>query len=96
MVNRVRKSDVEGFMTALTVTGKAEKTRSGIFKLLSQVFTFAERQGWCEQNPCRSVRRPRVQESSEVRFLSQSDLEALIAAVDVSRSPSDRQTGRSS
>ncbi len=39
MVNRVRKSDVEGFMSALTAAGKAERTRSGIFKLLSQVFT---------------------------------------------------------
>jgi integrase len=87
MVNRVRKSDVEGFMAALTAAGKAERTRLGIFKLLSQAFTFAERQGWCEQNPCRSVRRPRVRECSEIRFLSQPDLEALLTAVDVSEEP---------
>jgi hypothetical protein len=87
MVNRVRKSDVESFMTALTAAGKAERTRSGIFKLLSQVFTFAERQGWCEQNPCHSVRRSRVRECSEIRYLSQPDLEALIAAVDISEDP---------
>jgi hypothetical protein len=37
MVSRVRKSDVESFMTALAAAGKAERTRSGIFKLLSQV-----------------------------------------------------------
>jgi integrase len=87
MVNRVRKSDVESFMTALTAAGKAERTRLGVFKLLSQVFTFAERQGWCEENPCHSVRRPKVRECSEIRFLSQPDLEALIAAVDVSEEP---------
>src|SRR5262249_13539502 len=88
MVNRVRKSDIESFMTALTAAGKAERTRSGIFKLLSQVFiTFAERQGWCEKNPCHSVRRPRVRECSEIRYLSQPDLEALIAAIDVSEEP---------
>ncbi|MGC1852362.1 MAG: tyrosine-type recombinase/integrase [Solirubrobacterales bacterium] len=87
MVNRVRKSDVESFMTKLTAAGKAERTRSGIFKLLSQVFTFAERQGWCEQNPCRSVRGPRVRECSEIRYLSQPDFEALIAAVDVFEEP---------
>lgn len=87
IVSRVRKSDVEGFMTSLAAAGKAERTRLGILKLLSQVFTFAERQGWCEQNPCRSVRRPRVRECSEIRFLSQPDLEALIAAVDVSEDP---------
>jgi integrase len=87
MVNRVRKCDVESFMTALTAAGKAERTRLGVFKLLSQVFTFAERRGWCEENPCHSVRRPRVRECSEIRFLSQPDLEALIAAVDVSEEP---------
>lgn len=83
----MRKSDVEGFMTALTAAGKAARTRLGILKLLSQVFTFAERQGWCEQNPCHSVRRPRVRECSEIRFLSQPDLEALIAAVGVAEGP---------
>lgn len=85
--SRVRKSDIESFMTALTAAGKAERTRTGIFKPLSQVFTFAERQGWCEKNPCHSVRRPRVRECSEIRYLSQPDLEALIAAIDVSEEP---------
>jgi len=74
-------------MAALIEAGKAEKTRSSIFKLLSQVFTFAERQGWCEQNPCRSVRRPRGRERSEIRFLNQAELEALFTAVEVSNEP---------
>jgi integrase len=87
IVSHVKKGDIEAFMAALTDAGKAARTRSGIFKLLSQVFTFAERQGWCEQNPCHSVRRPRVRECSEIRYLSQPDLEALIAAVDVSEEP---------
>lgn len=87
LTDRVMKRDVEEFMAALAEAGKAEKTRSGIFKLLSQVFTFAELQGWCERNPCRSVRRPRVRECSEIRFLSQAELETLIATVDVSKKP---------
>jgi integrase len=87
IVSHVKKGDIEAFMAALTDAGKAARTRSGIFKLLSQVFAFAERQGWCERNPCRSVRRPRVRESSEIRFLSQPELEALITAVDVSAKP---------
>jgi integrase len=86
-VDEVKKRDVEAFMAGLTQAGKAARTRSGIFKLLSQVFTFAQRHGWCEQNPCRSVRRPRVRECSEVRFLNQQELEALTAAVDVSAEP---------
>lgn len=86
-VNRVRKRDVEEFMAAPAEAGLADRTRSGIFKLLSQVFTFAERHGWCETNPCRSVRRPRVRESSEIRFLNQQELEALIASVGVSAKP---------
>jgi len=86
-VGQVKKRDIEAFMAALTEAGKAARTRSGIFKLLSQVFTFAQRHDWCEQNPCRSVRRPRVRECSEIRFLNQGELDALIAAVDVSGGP---------
>lgn len=86
-VNRVRKKDVEEFMAALAEAGLAARTRSGIFKLLSQIFAFAVRHGWCEDNPCRSVRRPRVRDCSEIRFLNQQELDALIAAVDVSALP---------
>lgn len=86
-VSQVKRSEIEAFMAALTEAGKAARTRSGIFKLLSQVFTFALRHDWCEQNPCRSVRRPRVRECSEIRFLNQLELDALIAAIDVSNEP---------
>lgn len=86
-VNRVMKGDVEAFMATLREAGKAAQTRSGIFKLLSQVFAFAQRHGWCEENPCQYVRQPRVRECSEVRFLNQQELDALIAAVDVSTKP---------
>ena len=86
-VGQVKKGDIEAFMVALTDAGKAARTRSGIFKLLSQVFNFAQRHDWCEQNPCRSVRRPRVRECSEIRFLNQQELDALIAAIDVSNEP---------
>jgi integrase len=86
-VSQVKKSEIEALMAALTEAGKAARTRSGIFKLLSQVFNFALRHDWCEQNPCRSVRRPQVRECSEIRFLNQQELDALIAAVDVSDKP---------
>ncbi len=86
-VSQVKKSEIEALMAALTEAGKAARTRTGIFKLLSQVFKFAQRHDWCEQNPCRSVRRPRVRECSEIRFLNQQELDALIAAVDVSDKP---------
>jgi integrase len=86
-VSQVRKSEIEALMTALTEAGKAGRTRLGVFKLLSQVFTFAQRHDRCEQNPCRYLRRPRVRECSEIRFLNQQELDALIAAVDVSEEP---------
>jgi integrase len=86
-VNRVRKEDVEEFMAALAEAGLAAHTRLGIFKLLSQIFTFAMRNGWCEENPCRSVRRPQVRECSEIRFLNQPELDTLITTVDVSAVP---------
>lgn len=86
-VDRVRKRDVEKFMADLNEAGLAARTRSGIFKLLSQVFSFAVAHGWCEENPCRLVRQPRVRECSEIRFLNQQELDALIASVDVSAAP---------
>jgi len=87
VVNRVQKRDIEEFMAALAEAGLAAHTRLGIFKLLSQVFTFAVRNGWCEDNPCCSVRRPQVRECSEIRFLNQRDLDALIVSVDASGVP---------
>ena len=60
--------------------GKAAKTRSNALKLLSQIFTFARRPGWCRQNPCGAFSRPQVEQSSDIHFLNQDELKALLAA----------------
>jgi len=58
-----------------------------VIKLLSQVLKYAQRRGWCRENPCALVPRPRVPRSSDIRFLDRDELEAFLAAVDVCAEP---------
>jgi hypothetical protein len=41
-VSEVEESEIEAFMTRLSEAGKAARTRAAIFKLLSQIFSFAQ------------------------------------------------------
>lgn len=86
-VNRVRRGKVEGLATAMLQEHKAAQTRANVLKLLSQIFTYAVRHGWCRENPCRGVRRPQIHPSDDIHFLDQAELEALLAAIDVSEKP---------
>lgn len=66
---------------------KAAKTIANAYKLLSQIFTFAIKKGWCTENPCKSVKAQRLQRSKEIRFLSQGELSALLRAVNPETRP---------
>lgn len=67
--------------------GKSARTRASVLKLLSQVISFAQHRGWCNDNPCRKVSKPKVRESIDIRFLDRTEIEALLAGVDVSEEP---------
>lgn len=67
--------------------GIAAKTRLNALKLLSEVFGFAKRQGWCRRNPCEQVQFPHVEPTSDIRFLTEDELVALLEAVDVDAKP---------
>jgi integrase len=86
-VGRATAEEVEAIATDLLDEGKAARTRAGVLKLLSQIFAYAERREWCRDNPCRNIPRPQIRESSEIRYLDQRELEALLAAVDSSAKP---------
>jgi integrase len=43
------------------------------------VFELAVRRGWVTANPCKLVDAPEVEPSHEIRFLSQAELETLLA-----------------
>jgi integrase len=86
-IDQVTSRQVEELATEMQHEGKAAKTRSNALKLLSQIFTFAKRRGWCRQNPCELVGRPQVEQSSDIHFLNQDELEALLASVDTEAEP---------
>jgi site-specific recombinase XerD len=74
-------------MATMQESGKAAKTRANALVLLHQLFHFAERNGWCTDNPCARVDRPQVEPTLDIRFLNEEEFEALLEAVDVAREP---------
>jgi integrase len=86
-VGRIKRGQVEALAAQMLREELGAQTRLHVLKLLSQVFNYARRQRWCVDNPCWGVRRPRIRRSSEIRFLSKDELEAVIARVDVDQQP---------
>jgi integrase len=78
---------IENLMAAMQESSKAAKTRANALVLLHQLFHFAERNGWCADNPCTRVDRPQVEPSLDIRFLDKAELEALHEGVNVARDP---------
>jgi integrase len=86
-LSRVEPEDVERFIGSQRRRGVAPKTTLNALGLLHSVFEFGLRRGWCRRNPCKLVDKPRVEPSSEIRFLDQEELEALLRAT---ADPTDR------
>lgn len=87
VVNLITAQQVEALATKMLREGKSARTRASALKLLSQVISFAQHRGWCNDNPCRKVGKPKVRESIDIRFLDRVELEALLAAADISEEP---------
>jgi integrase len=86
-VNRIKRGQVEALAAQMQREGRRAQTRVNTLKLLSQVFTYARRQRWCQENPCGGVRRPQIRPSKEIRFLDKDELEAVLGAIDVAKKP---------
>lgn len=81
---------IEALAAGMRRDGKAAKTTANALTLLFQIFAFGQRKGWCRQNPCARVDRPHVEQSADIRFLDQDELEALLVAVDPEAEPFGR------
>ncbi len=81
LLHEASADDVEELLARMRNEEKAAKTIANVYKLVSQLFTFAIKKGWCTKHPCTSVEAPRVPQSKEIRFLSQAELSALLQAV---------------
>lgn len=84
-LERVIRRDIEELDRVMRRKSLAPKTRVNALKLLSEVFAFAKRQGWCRRNPCEQVQLPHVEATSDIRFLTEAELVALLKAIDVDK-----------
>lgn len=73
---------IEAFMAAKRSEGKAVKSVQNYTVVLHAIFVQGVRRGWCSRNPVAAVEKPRVSRTDpDIRFLTNEELEALIAAV---------------
>jgi integrase len=67
-------------VAAMRRGGAGAKLINNAITLLGQVFDHGLDRGWCNANPARKVRRPRVEQSDAIRFLDQAEVEAMLRA----------------
>jgi integrase len=81
-LRKIGRAEVEAFMAAKLQAGLAPKSVRNYLGLLHSLFEYAERRDWAHGNPCRLVDRPGEEEAdSDIRFLSDEELDALLRAV---------------
>ncbi len=86
-LERITARDIQELDREMRDKGLGPKTRLNALKLLSEIFVFAKRQGWCRRNPCEQVQFPQVEPTSDIRFLTETELVALLEAVDIDAEP---------
>jgi len=86
-LERITRRDIQELDSEMRRKGIGSKMRLNALKLLSEVFSFAKRQGWCRRNPCEQVQFPQVEPTSDIRFLTEAELVALLEAIDVDEEP---------
>jgi integrase len=77
-IDRIDEDDITRLMARLRSDGKAPKTIKNIVSTLHSIFDLALRRRWIPVNPCRLVDKPEVPEATDIRFLDQDELEAVI------------------
>ena len=80
-LDRIAREDVERFIGRRARAGSSPKSVQNYLGVLHGIFDFAGKRGWAATNPVKLVERPRKSESREVRFLTISEVEALLRAV---------------
>jgi integrase len=77
-IDRLDEDDVTRFIPRLQRDGKAPKTIKNVLGTLHSIFDLAIRRRWISVNPCRLVDKPEVPEATDIRFLAQEELEAVL------------------
>jgi integrase len=77
----ITKADIEEFVAWCLDNEQSIKSTRNYLGLLHSIFDFALRMGWVIENPCKAVENPEVpDEDQDIRFLDQTELDALLAA----------------
>jgi integrase len=74
--------EVEGLLTRMRREGKSVHMLANALKRLHQIYVFGMRRRWCADNPCALVDPPALPRSTDIRFLDEAELGALLRAVD--------------
>jgi integrase len=86
-MEKFMRGDIEAIDRAMVHKEIAPKTRVNALKLTSEIFSFAKRQGWCRRDPCEEVELPEVEPTTDIRFLTEEELVALLERIDVEEKP---------
>ena len=80
-ITNITVEDVEGFIRHLLGLGKAPKTVKNYLGVLYSILDLAARKKWIASNPCSEIEStPRVAPQVDIRFLDETELEALLRA----------------
>ncbi|HEX5307628.1 MAG TPA: tyrosine-type recombinase/integrase [Solirubrobacteraceae bacterium] len=82
-IGRVRPEDVEDLMCAMAAQGVGAKSIRNYVGTLSAIFRYSmhPRRRWASTNPCEAIDLPALPNSTEIRYLTMPQVEALADAV---------------
>jgi integrase len=77
-VDRLDEESVTRLAAGMRRAGKAPKTIRNVLSSLHSVLDLAVRRRWCASNPCRFVDAPQPGDDTDIRYLSQPELEKIL------------------
>jgi integrase len=87
-ITQVTAEDVEEFLDGCLDSGLSVKSTLNYLGFLHGIFDFAVRKHWAQINPCDEVEKPeRADADQEIRFLEQTELDALLRGTQADRWP---------
>jgi integrase len=80
-LDRISPREIEQFIAVKLADGLSPKSIRNVLIFLGGIYAYAELHGLVTTNPVRRVEKPRSPERTEVRFLDEAELEALLRGV---------------
>jgi integrase len=77
-IDRLEEEHVTRLAVKLRRDGKAPKTIRNVLSTVHSICDLAVRRRWCVRNACRFVDAPAAPEATDIRFLSQAELERVL------------------